>query len=271
MTLQSPLPPSPQDYRPHSLPQGSSLPQGTAGFDPRLYGYPSPAIPRGYEAYPSEVTDYERYLYERRTFAEEAQRRMDEENPDMYGPEGAARFPEGQMYNYWPPQQQQRQQYYMYPPPRPEQDFAARPTPPRTYPSTFQSRPSLPRQPHAFDLPPVASTSLARGGLAQAQLRDAVSNRAPRSSSRLAGQPLSPRNVQPKPPHAALHALWAGNVPADATTSELYAFFSSLPVPSSRVELVEGQEGVDLNVTGIESIHVIARSNCTSPPFVYPG
>ncbi|KAL8280068.1 hypothetical protein RQP46_007649 [Phenoliferia psychrophenolica] len=61
------------------------------------------------------------------------------------------------------------------------------------------------------------------------------------------------------------HALWVGNVPSDATHVELWRFFALRPVPASS-KLYAGKEdehpGIDLHSTGVESIHLIARSNC---------
>lgn len=58
-----------------------------------------------------------------------------------------------------------------------------------------------------------------------------------------------------------------GNVPSDATHPELWRFFSSRPVPAAshkyaNMHPADIPPGVDLNSTGIESIHLISRSNC---------
>lgn len=51
-----------------------------------------------------------------------------------------------------------------------------------------------------------------------------------------------------------------GNVPSDASHSELWQFFVSRPSPSAVGML--SNEDIDLSTPGVESIHLIARSNC---------
>ena len=58
-------------------------------------------------------------------------------------------------------------------------------------------------------------------------------------------------------------------MPSDATHPELWRFFAARPVPVSSPKYAnlhpsEIPPGVDLNSTGIESIHLISRSNCES-------
>ncbi|GAA5876370.1 hypothetical protein JCM8547_003021 [Rhodosporidiobolus lusitaniae] len=84
-----------------------------------------------------------------------------------------------------------------------------------------------------------------------------------------AGQGMGPQQQQqmrrdlPKPPPHSPHALWVGNVPSDVSHAELWQFFQTRPVPSACGVLPEfGRKDLNLDVTGIESIHLIARSNC---------
>lgn len=124
-------------------------------------------------------------------------------------------------------------------------------------------------------------TELARGHLAQAKFRDAVgaldsSQRLPISQSERRRQATGEQKL-PKPPSHSPWALWAGNIPSDATHAELWQFFSSRtapgpPVPGSDEEKEEqesqslfaepDQPPPDYNSQGIESIHLISRSNC---------
>ncbi|WAR55433.1 hypothetical protein PtB15_6B174 [Puccinia triticina] len=55
----------------------------------------------------------------------------------------------------------------------------------------------------------------------------------------------------PKPPVHSQHALWVGNIPNDASHEELWKFFSA-----------QRQQQAPLPGAGVESIHLIARSNC---------
>ncbi|SGY85222.1 BQ5605_C009g05746 [Microbotryum silenes-dioicae] len=138
-------------------------------------------------------------------------------------------------------------------------------------------------QPHASDyssfyisgepqvyVPPI---EVARGQLAQSRLHDAIYSRETKYSSRSPAAamttPIGAHGglAMPKPPAHSPHALWVGNVPADTTHAELWRFFAGRPPPgasspssSSNASVVEGD--VDLRSNGIESIHLIARSNC---------
>ncbi|GAA5905905.1 hypothetical protein JCM6882_009066 [Rhodosporidiobolus microsporus] len=141
--------------------------------------------------------------------------------------------------------------------------------------------------PRVYEVP----TTPARGQLAQAGLRKAAAagvsppqvqhqhqhqqqQYQPRGSPQQVSPPggrfgggggggMGGRRDLPKPPAHSPFALWVGNVPSDASHAELWSFFQGRPVPSSTgVVAGEGEEGVDLDVTGIESIHLITRSNC---------
>ncbi|GAA6039767.1 hypothetical protein JCM8097_004212 [Rhodosporidiobolus ruineniae] len=126
----------------------------------------------------------------------------------------------------------------------------------------------------------------ARGQLAQAGLRQAALQQGPASPSiefRMGGpvgaggggglgqtSPKSPtagmggmRRDMPRPPPHSPFALWVGNVPSDASHAELWQFFQTRPVPRQcGVVPLAGDEKLDLDSTGIESIHLITRSNC---------
>lgn len=84
---------------------------------------------------------------------------------------------------------------------------------------------------------------------------------------RAAAQPLQGQGPRTE------HVLWCGNVPADATVDELYAFFSRLPIET----IAEERKGKDLHGTpvssietedssvpahGVLSIFIITRSSC---------
>lgn len=95
----------------------------------------------------------------------------------------------------------------------------------------------------------------------------------------------------PRPPVHSPHALWVGNVPSDATHAELWRFFKSRPAPaynprfagvsvsvsagsgqgqleddsSNAHRALDGDSNVpprDLHSPGIDSIHLIQKSNC---------
>lgn len=96
-----------------------------------------------------------------------------------------------------------------------------------------------------------------------------------------------PRRILPRPPAHSLHALWyvklagavsislfshgiaddplcrVGNVPADASHAELWQFFQTRPTPRDcGLVATPGAETADLDSCGVESIHLITRSNC---------
>ncbi|GJN94102.1 hypothetical protein Rhopal_007176-T1 [Rhodotorula paludigena] len=71
------------------------------------------------------------------------------------------------------------------------------------------------------------------------------------------------RRDLPRPPVHSPHALWVGNVPSDASHAELWQFFQTRPTPAMCGKALSPSElHVDLDVNGVESIHLIARSNC---------
>lgn len=126
-----------------------------------------------------------------------------------------------------------------------------------------------------------APTELARGHLAQSKFREALGAYDP--NARL---PISANERQraatgdsrlPKPPAHSPWAMWVGNVPSDATHSELWRFFFSRPSPgppisgsSEEVETMQSEAmhltaddpRPDYDAVGIDSIHLISRSNC---------
>lgn len=122
---------------------------------------------------------------------------------------------------------------------------------------------------------------LARGHLAQAKFRDAVgaydgNARLPISQSERRRQSTGEQRL-PRPPSHSPWALWVGNVPSDATHAELWHFFAArpppgVPIPGSEEEREaaeaeamfadEGQPKPNYNSVGIDSIHLISRSNC---------
>ncbi|GAA5991521.1 hypothetical protein JCM5350_005195 [Sporobolomyces pararoseus] len=112
--------------------------------------------------------------------------------------------------------------------------------------------------------PPV---EIARGVLASTRLREAAQPagstkpvRATRNEGTGRTGVASRKGNLPKPPAHSPHALWVGNVPSDASHSELWQFFITRPPPSA-VGLLSNED-IDLDSPGVESIHLIARSNC---------
>lgn len=134
--------------------------------------------------------------------------------------------------------------------------------------------------------------ALARGSLAQAKLHDQAYNRTTVASAmrggespRRAGQAsvamaegrLANRQGLPRPPAHSEYALWVGNVPNDASHEELWQFFCNRPAPPS-LSPSQGDEDEPstntvpatssaggpppTNSAGVESIHLISRSNC---------
>ncbi|GAA5838478.1 hypothetical protein JCM11251_003404 [Rhodosporidiobolus azoricus] len=76
---------------------------------------------------------------------------------------------------------------------------------------------------------------------------------------------MAGRRDLPKPPPHSPFALWVGNVPSDASHAELWSFFQNRPTPHSvgvTASPADEASELDLDSTGIESIHLIARSNC---------
>lgn len=74
------------------------------------------------------------------------------------------------------------------------------------------------------------------------------------SSPQLSPQtkPVIRREYHPKPPpHRSPWVMWVGNVPSDASQEELWKFFTQIPGPSGTTD-----------DSGVESIHLISRSNC---------
>jgi hypothetical protein len=133
---------------------------------------------------------------------------------------------------------------------------------------------------HPLHMSQPAPTELARGHLAQAKLRDAAgaydpNARLPLSHSERRRRSTGADQRLPRPPAHSPWALWVGNVPSDATHAELWRFFSTrpppgLPAPDSEEEkdMLEAEAMFpdlpkpDYNGVGIDSIHLISRSNC---------
>lgn len=130
---------------------------------------------------------------------------------------------------------------------------------------------------------PPPPPELARGHLAQAKLRDAAgvydqASRLPLSPTEKRRQLSTGDSKLPRPPSHSPWALWVGNVPSDATHAELWRFFTTrsppgIPPPGSEEEKEaeqaealfppeEGRPRPNYNDVGIESIHLISRSNC---------
>lgn len=126
-----------------------------------------------------------------------------------------------------------------------------------------------------------APTELARGHLAQSKFREALGAYDPNArlpiSANERKRAASGDSRLPKPPAHSPWAMWVGNVPSDATHSELWRFFSSRAPPgqpepgsSEEVETLESealhltidQPRPDYSTVGIDSIHLISRSNC---------
>lgn len=205
--------------------------------------------------------------------------------PPHYPPPGAQQSSFAPPFRLPPPpplHQQQQSAYYAYPPP---------PVAMQGYNLAAAAAMSSPPQVYA---PPPGE--LARGHLAQSRFHDAIFDRdrqhearARRRSSGTGGlaigEGLAPSGLMgrlPRPPQHSPHALWVGNVPSDATHAELWRFFSSRPPPatnprfahflakspgsptsaSASVSATGELGGADLHTTGIDSIHLIQKSNC---------
>ncbi|GAA6053916.1 hypothetical protein JCM3770_005332, partial [Rhodotorula araucariae] len=84
--------------------------------------------------------------------------------------------------------------------------------------------------------------------------------------------PFARRSNLPRPPTHSPHALWVGNVPSDASHAELWQFFQTRPTPRMcGVGLSpDASPHIDLDSNGVESIHLIARSNCAFVNYLTP-
>jgi hypothetical protein len=69
------------------------------------------------------------------------------------------------------------------------------------------------------------------------------------------------RSGLPVVPAHSPHAMWAGNVPADATHAELWKFFTERSAPARSLDDDTGGPEMErlLNQSGVESIHLITR------------
>ncbi|GAA5927206.1 hypothetical protein JCM3775_002478 [Rhodotorula graminis] len=93
----------------------------------------------------------------------------------------------------------------------------------------------------------------------------------PRPHESAPGRYVKRRDL-PRPPTHSPHALWVGNVPSDASHAELWQFFKSRPTPQQCGVVVSpgASPFVDLETNGVESIHLIARSNCAFVNYLTP-
>lgn len=131
--------------------------------------------------------------------------------------------------------------------------------------------------------------SLARGSMAQAKLHDGAYGRDIGPTAMRGTDPLARKGVAgtgpaaadssrllnrqglPKPPAHSEWALWVGNVPNDSSHEELWRFFTTKPPPETSLsgeptpaEIPVSSSGgpPPTNMAGVESIHLISRSNC---------
>ncbi|KAH8925271.1 hypothetical protein BT69DRAFT_1146492 [Atractiella rhizophila] len=120
---------------------------------------------------------------------------------------------------------------------------------------------------------PARQQPLARGHLAQAKLRGAIFD----SETPLDGELIDKRKIRsalPKPPLHSEFAMWVGNLPSDSSHTELWSFFTSRPPPPNHplVPVEAFQNGSsDMNPSGVESIHLISRSNCAFVNYISPA
>ena len=70
------------------------------------------------------------------------------------------------------------------------------------------------------------------------------------------------RNVMPRPPSHSEFAMWVGNVPSDSNHAELWRFFTTRPPPPASAVAHDSSLAELLSTPGVESIHLISRSNC---------
>lgn len=162
--------------------------------------------------------------------------------------------------------------------PRPEQarhDFGL---PASEYTQHLRTSTNSTQRPNNVEALP---TELARGHLAQAKLREAAGihdpiTRLPLGQSERDRKRNTGEQRLPRPPSHSPWALWVGNVPADANQAELWRFFSTKPPPGiPEPGSIEEQEAIlaegpqteatqrpDYTTCGVESIHLISRSNC---------
>lgn len=136
--------------------------------------------------------------------------------------------------------------------------------------ANFQAQSSTPSG-ELLPYSPLSPPNLERGHLAQANLHNAVYGRPAPLAHQYPEQQhrrkqSGPNSALPKPPAHSDFALWIGNVPADSSHNELWRFFNSRPSPASaglqHSPEVQSPEAPDLGWTGVQSIHLIARSNC---------
>ncbi|KAK4701648.1 hypothetical protein P7C70_g4585, partial [Phenoliferia sp. Uapishka_3] len=118
-----------------------------------------------------------------------------------------------------------------------------------------------PAPPQSYE--PSNEIELTRGNLARVNLYGSDGRGGRRRGNAEGGS--QPRSTMPKPPAHSPHALWVGNVPTDASHVELWRFFALRPVPASSPPYASKKDeypDIDLESTGVESIHLIGRSNC---------
>ena len=118
--------------------------------------------------------------------------------------------------------------------------------PSRPPPQSFQSTPQPPRHPN---------------DRANQDTSDPNSTMSDRATTRQQQQERKRLSTLPKPPTHSPFAMWCGNVPSDCTEGEIFTYFTTRSSPSSDPDITTDTD-VDLNIPGVESIHLISRSNC---------
>ncbi|ORY73582.1 YT521-B-like domain-domain-containing protein [Leucosporidium creatinivorum] len=259
----------------------SYMPDPSAAYPygaPQAYGSTSfpPSAPQDYSGYQYPISSHSQQPHPQQqapSFSHLQQQQQPGSPysippPPLSPQQSHAQPPYASPYRYYPPAPLP---YGAYPSPIP-------PPPPFATPGSPLSPPQV------YSPPP----ELARGQLAQSKFHEAVFG-GERDGGYSHGGPGGARDGRrgsaggfgmgggggggfggralPKPPAHSPHALWVGNVPSDATHPELWRFFSSRPVPAAspkyaNMHPADIPPGVDLNSTGIESIHLISRSNC---------
>ncbi|GAA5937922.1 uncharacterized protein JCM15063_005413 [Sporobolomyces koalae] len=145
------------------------------------------------------------------------------------------------------------------PPAIPPRPGASVPLPPKTVSPQSTSIPKVYSPPKEVSRGMLASTRLREAARAQGA-KPARATRDPK------GRVAPKKGNLPKPPAHSPFALWVGNVPSDASHSELWQFFVTRPSPHAMG--IISSDNIDLDTPGVESIHLIARSNCAFVNYV---